>query len=437
MTKTADPGSGTPVMSGTNIVYTIKVTNTGGTEATGVMITDTLPAGLALVSANPVGTNGVYNVGNLAPNDGMSMVVITTTVVTNGGTIVNSATTADATGAVTASSLQVTHIVTEVVVRPVVTITKTSVAVNKTALVVGDMITYTIKVTNSGTVVANAVVVTDALPSTVDLVSVNATGADSVVSASNKITVTISALEPSKVVEIVVVVKVNDTAVGLTTIANVAGVQATDPNNPTTPILKAGTDTIVSITITPKMKGIYLPIILLQPAVQLTDPNLQSKVEVINGEVKVTVTNVGDKAITTDAFWVDLYIFATAPSDAVKSSVKTEGGRWDIEKWKTSGVTQGVAWQITAADLQANAGKRELSKGESITLVMKPRGDATIQAPAVGYDPDQTSKPAPTLTSGMVLISYADSYSSDATTDNSYLVPESSETDNASETTVP
>jgi uncharacterized repeat protein (TIGR01451 family) len=295
------------------------------------------------------------------------------------------------------------------------------------------MITYTIKVTNSGTVVAQNVVVTDALPSTVDLVSVTATGADSVVTGSNKITATINALEPSKVVEIVVVVKVNDAAIGQTSIVNTASAQATDPNNPTAPVLGNGTDTIV-INI---KKGIYLPIILLQPAVQLTDPNLQSKVEVINGEVKVTVTNVGDKAITTDAFWVDLYIFATAPSDAVKSSVKTEGGRWDIEKWKTSGVTQGVAWQITAADLQANAGKRELSKGESITLVMKPRGDATIQAPAVGYDPDQTSKPAPTLTSGMVLISYADSYSSDATTDNSYLVPESSETDNASETTVP
>jgi uncharacterized repeat protein (TIGR01451 family) len=289
------------------------------------------------------------------------------------------------------------------------------------------MITYTIKVTNIGTVVAQNVVVTDALPSTVDLVSVNATGADSVVSASNKITATINALEPSKVVEIVVVVKVNDTAIGQTSIANTASVQATDPNNPTVPVLSNGIDTI-AINI---KKRIYLPIILLQPAVQLTDPNLQSKVD---GTGKIIVTNVGDKAITADAFWVDLYIFTTAPSDAVKNAVKLEGGRW--EKWTSSGVTQGVAWQITAADLQAAAGKRELSKGESITLVMKPKGDATIPAGSIGYDPEQTSKPAPTLTSGMVLISYADSYAG-TTSSSPYLVQEDNEQDNASETVVP
>jgi uncharacterized repeat protein (TIGR01451 family) len=429
MTKMADPGSGTPVMSGTNIVYTIKVTNTGGTEATGVQVMDTLPAGLTLVSASPAGTAGTYDLGNLAPN-AMSMVMITTTVATNGGTIVNSATAKDA-GTATASSLQVTHIVTTVVpTGPIVSIAKTSVAVNKTALVVGDMITYTIKVTNSGTVVAQNVVVTDALPLTVDLVSVTAPSADSVVTGSNKITATVNALEPSKVVEIVVVVKVNDSAVGQTTIANVANVQATDPNNPTTPILKAGTDTLVSAPIAKPTQGIYLPIILLQPAVQLTDPNLQSSVD---GAGNVTVTNVGDTAITADAFWVDLYIFETAPSDAVKSSVKTEGGRW--EKWQSSGVTQGMAWQITAADLQAAAGKRELSKGESITLVMKEKGDATIPAGSIGYDPDQTSKPVPTLKSGMVLISYADSYA--GTKGSPYLVQESNETDNANEIAVP
>ena len=42
-----------PVTAGTNLTYTITVTNNGPTDATGVTVSDPLPAGVSFVSANP------------------------------------------------------------------------------------------------------------------------------------------------------------------------------------------------------------------------------------------------------------------------------------------------------------------------------------------------------------------------------------------------
>src|SRR4029077_1607123 len=50
ITKTANPAT---VTLGTNVTYTITVTNGGPSSSTGVIFTDPLPAGLTLVSATP------------------------------------------------------------------------------------------------------------------------------------------------------------------------------------------------------------------------------------------------------------------------------------------------------------------------------------------------------------------------------------------------
>lgn len=67
LTKTtANSGSGL----GTDATFTIIVTNSGPTDATGVAVLDQLPAGLTYVSSTPVGAynsgTGVWTVGNLA-----------------------------------------------------------------------------------------------------------------------------------------------------------------------------------------------------------------------------------------------------------------------------------------------------------------------------------------------------------------------------------
>src|SRR4029077_17023425 len=68
ITKTVD--NPTPNL-GENVTFTIVTTNNGPSRATGVQVTDVLPAGLVLVSATAsagtytVGT-GVWNIGSLA-----------------------------------------------------------------------------------------------------------------------------------------------------------------------------------------------------------------------------------------------------------------------------------------------------------------------------------------------------------------------------------
>jgi len=64
VTPVADVGLGKTaaagVPAGSNLVYTISVTNFGPSSASGVVVTDTLPAGVTFVSASGA---GAYNAG--------------------------------------------------------------------------------------------------------------------------------------------------------------------------------------------------------------------------------------------------------------------------------------------------------------------------------------------------------------------------------------
>src|SRR5207249_5358188 len=86
--------SGT-VTVGSNVDFTITVTNSGPSNATGAQVTDQLPAGLSFVSATPsAGTyssgTGVWNIGGLA-SGGSQTLTITATVTTT-GSLTNTAT---------------------------------------------------------------------------------------------------------------------------------------------------------------------------------------------------------------------------------------------------------------------------------------------------------------------------------------------------------
>ena len=85
VTKTADPAS--PVV-GETLTYTLAVVNNGPDDATGVVVTDTLPAEVSFVSANATPgscgqTGGVVtcSLGNV-PALGTATITIVTTVVT-------------------------------------------------------------------------------------------------------------------------------------------------------------------------------------------------------------------------------------------------------------------------------------------------------------------------------------------------------------------
>src|SRR3984893_13114343 len=86
--------SGT-VTVGSNVTFTVTVTNNGPSDATGVQITDPLPAGLTFVSATPSqGTytsgTGVWDIGAIA--SGASVTLALTATVTATGSLTNTAT---------------------------------------------------------------------------------------------------------------------------------------------------------------------------------------------------------------------------------------------------------------------------------------------------------------------------------------------------------
>ncbi|TMD19320.1 MAG: DUF11 domain-containing protein, partial [Chloroflexi bacterium] len=92
VTKTASSGT---VVVGSPVSYTVTALNAGPSDATGVEVSDLLPAGLAFVSASPsVGTydstTGVWTIGSLPSGTSSTLVLIAT--VTGTGTITNSAT---------------------------------------------------------------------------------------------------------------------------------------------------------------------------------------------------------------------------------------------------------------------------------------------------------------------------------------------------------
>ena len=92
VTKTDNPD---PVQAGNNLTYTVFVANNGPANATGVTMTETVPAGVSFVSATPTqgscsGTSPVVcNLGSLAVNADATVTLVVTP--TAAGTISNTA----------------------------------------------------------------------------------------------------------------------------------------------------------------------------------------------------------------------------------------------------------------------------------------------------------------------------------------------------------
>ncbi|MDM8532195.1 hypothetical protein QUF63_13565 [Anaerolineales bacterium HSG25] len=446
--KTASPSSGTPVISGTPIVYTIMVTNIGTADATGVQVVDTLPDGLTLNASDSL------TIGNLAKGANQS-VVITAMVTTDvSGTLLINSATANDDGSATGTSNTVTHTVVTVlpIAANIVVVKSVDRAGTHTPLEVGDTLTFTIIATNTGNGVANNVVITDALSADLGVVSVTP---DTATTTDNTVVLNAGSMEPdvTKPVEVTIVATVTANAVGKTSIANTANLSFVDPttggkmstNGQVT--VPADPDDL-TVTVPPIKESLYLPIILRQPASTTpTDtptpkptatsapgqPDLESSMTIENGKVQVQITNVGGADVTNETgFWVEAYIFETEPADGVKMAIgqagPSGGGRWETQV--KNGVKYGIAWQITPEILTALTGKRSIAPNQIITLVMDADGTNVVYDKAVSSD----DLPA-TLSSGMFVISYVDSYTK--VPQDGWAILEADETDNANEITVP
>ena len=180
LTKTASNAT-TPV--GQNVTFTLVLSNSGPSAATGVQVTDRLPAGLTFVSASPAASynasTGVWTAGSVA-SGGMKMLDIVATVGGAGPyTNVAQVTASDqsdpdsqpgnndpseddqgsATVGGTAIDLSVTKTVMPHTIRA------------------GENATYTVTVRNDGSLAATGVVLSDVLPSGLTFVSDNPSGA--------------------------------------------------------------------------------------------------------------------------------------------------------------------------------------------------------------------------------------------------------------------
>ncbi|MDD3754663.1 MAG: Ig-like domain-containing protein, partial [Methanobacterium sp.] len=156
LTQTAN----SPVNVGDTVTYTVTATNNGPNTATGILISDIVPAGLSGVTVTPsVGTyyNGIWTIPTLANNAKATLTITGTATAAMAG--LNTTNTATRIAQEQYNSRPTTTTASVYTKKADVTITNTA---NHSTLNVGDNGTFTIRVTNNGPDRAN-IQITDLL----------------------------------------------------------------------------------------------------------------------------------------------------------------------------------------------------------------------------------------------------------------------------------
>ncbi|MCP4660898.1 MAG: DUF11 domain-containing protein, partial [bacterium] len=159
-----------PVVAGTNVTYALTAANQGPSDATGVVVTDTLPPGVHIVTASsPCAVAGrvvICTAGDLAAGASVLFDIAATVDSAATGPITN---TAEVSGNETDPNLPNTVAETTTIVA------EADLAITKSAVpdpvAAGSNLTWTLQVSNHGPSTATGVVATDALPAGVSLVS--------------------------------------------------------------------------------------------------------------------------------------------------------------------------------------------------------------------------------------------------------------------------
>ncbi|HNW86284.1 MAG TPA: SdrD B-like domain-containing protein [Candidatus Limiplasma sp.] len=155
----------TDARAGEDIPYTIVVTNSGLGAATGVKVTETLPANATYKSSNTANgsydpATNVWNIGNIAPGSSATLnLVLTVAATAVDGDIVHNAAAITEEGGTPQTGIS--YMVDTPVKNPSLTIDKST---TQTVTRAGADIPYTVTVTNTGLGVAKSVKVTETLP---------------------------------------------------------------------------------------------------------------------------------------------------------------------------------------------------------------------------------------------------------------------------------
>src|SRR5207247_33419 len=165
-----------PVNAGASITYTLSCSNTGNANASGVAITDTVPANTTFVSATAGGTlsAGVvtWSIGalNAGSSSSVQMVVRAASPLANGTVITNATYGIDSNETAPTAGAAIPTTVSST---PVLAISKTDAPDPVSA---GADITYTLSYSNTGNANATGAVITDTLPANTTFVSATAGG---------------------------------------------------------------------------------------------------------------------------------------------------------------------------------------------------------------------------------------------------------------------
>jgi uncharacterized repeat protein (TIGR01451 family) len=235
ITKTSSP---TPVQAGTNLTYTLTVANAGPSSATNVVMTDTLPGQVSVVSVTPsVGSCSggipgnpaqpvICDLGTLAAGGPAAIVTVVVKVnssVPDGTILINN-------GAVTSSvndPVNANNVVTAnspVIARADLAITK---IVDNPIYKSNKTVSYTLRATNTGPSDALSVVVTDTLPDNPHLTYLSDTGGCTII--GNILTCAVGNLTVGSFRQFDIKIKVSGNQGTLTNTATVTS-STVDPN---------------------------------------------------------------------------------------------------------------------------------------------------------------------------------------------------------------
>lgn len=216
---------------GDSVTYTVTVANGGPGDATGVEVTDVLPAGVSLVSSSATqgtwtGGSGVWTVGALTVSQAETLTVVATVDSGTAGTMIGNTAQLTASDQFDADSADDAATAEISVAGIDLAVTKT---VDDPTPDPGATIEYTIAVENIGLSTATGVAVTDSLPAGVTYVSDVATQG-SYVPASGVWTVGSIAAGAADTLRITVDVDPGSAGLSLTNLAWVSLVDQSDPS---------------------------------------------------------------------------------------------------------------------------------------------------------------------------------------------------------------
>jgi uncharacterized repeat protein (TIGR01451 family) len=289
------------------IIFTVTLTNLGLDTATGVALTDLVPAGLTFISAAPdqgtyTAATGLWTVGTVGLNDPVQLDLQAR--VTGPGTFTNTAavTDADQVDPVQANNTASASLTPQ---QADLAVTK---AVDNAQPNVGDQVTFTVTVTNNGPDAATGIVINEALPAGLTLVS--ASTSQGIYSSTIGVwTVGTIASGASATLELVARVSGPQ---ALTNTAAVAAAAQFDPN---------AANNSASAVIQPQVADVSITKVVDNPR-----PNVGDTIT-----YTITVTNNGpntaDNVVVTDFVPVTLELISATPTRGAHDPLV---GTWNV-----------------------------------------------------------------------------------------------------------